>query len=211
VLRVKAGVDLPVLRVLTDGSYTSRIADPAEARRMRRRKSKVSAAQIPGIEVRVIEYTVELEGQYVEADIVLLEHELVELNYLEAHLGATYREVHVYDPDKPIEPPLFYKGEMGWVPHDLFVEAVQVDGMLAALVRTLEESGLLGRKLSLDQKITLQRAVSSDALAASLPAMLAEPYPLLPLAGKSGDIVTLKFEAELHNPRVIQEGIEKAS
>ena len=61
VLRVKAGVDLPVLRVLADGSWMSRIADPAASRRMRRRKAKVPAAQIPGIEVRVIEYTVESE------------------------------------------------------------------------------------------------------------------------------------------------------
>jgi len=47
--------------VLADGSWMSRIADPAASRRMRRRKAKVPAAQIPGIEVRVIEYTVESE------------------------------------------------------------------------------------------------------------------------------------------------------
>src|SRR6266700_282246 len=61
VLRVKAGVDLPVLKVLADGSYRSRIADPAASRRIRRRMAKVPAAQIPGIPVRVIEYTVESE------------------------------------------------------------------------------------------------------------------------------------------------------
>jgi hypothetical protein len=61
VLRVKAGVDLPVLRALGDGSWISRIADPAASRRLRRRQQKVPAAQIPGIEVRVIEYTVETE------------------------------------------------------------------------------------------------------------------------------------------------------
>jgi hypothetical protein len=61
VLRVKAGVDLPVLRRLSDGSWISRIADPAAAGRLRRRKKKVPAAAIPGIEVRVIEYTVETE------------------------------------------------------------------------------------------------------------------------------------------------------
>jgi hypothetical protein len=61
VLRVKAGVDLPVLARLGDGSWISRIADPAVSARLRRRKQKVSAAQIPGIEVRVIEYTVETE------------------------------------------------------------------------------------------------------------------------------------------------------
>jgi hypothetical protein len=61
VLRVKAGVDLPVLARLGDGSWISRIAEPAAARRLRARKQKVPAAQIPGIQVRVIEYTVETE------------------------------------------------------------------------------------------------------------------------------------------------------
>jgi hypothetical protein len=61
VLRVKAGVELPVLRRLADGSWISRVADPAAARRLRRREQKVPAAQIPGIQVRVVEYTVETE------------------------------------------------------------------------------------------------------------------------------------------------------
>jgi hypothetical protein len=56
VLRVKADVDLPVLRVLDDGSWISRIADPAASRRLRRKG--MAGADIPGIEVRVIEYTV---------------------------------------------------------------------------------------------------------------------------------------------------------
>lgn len=56
VLRVKADVDLPVLRVLDEGSWISRIADPAASRRLRRRG--VAGKDIPGIEVRVIEYTV---------------------------------------------------------------------------------------------------------------------------------------------------------
>ena len=56
VLRVKADTDLPVLRVLSDGSWVSRIADPGAARRLRRKG--VTGADIPGIEVRVIEYTV---------------------------------------------------------------------------------------------------------------------------------------------------------
>lgn len=56
VLRVRADTDLPVLRVLCDGSWVSRVADPAAARRLRRRG--VTGADIPGIEVRVIEYTV---------------------------------------------------------------------------------------------------------------------------------------------------------
>lgn len=56
VLRVKADTDLPVLRVLSDGSWISRIADPDAARRLRRKG--MTGADIPGIEVRVIEYTV---------------------------------------------------------------------------------------------------------------------------------------------------------
>jgi hypothetical protein len=34
VLRVKADIDLPVLRVQTDGSWLSRISDPAASRRL---------------------------------------------------------------------------------------------------------------------------------------------------------------------------------
>jgi hypothetical protein len=56
VLRVKADTDLPVLRVADDGSWVSRIADPDAARRLRRKGLR--GADIPGIEVRVIEYTV---------------------------------------------------------------------------------------------------------------------------------------------------------
>lgn len=56
VLRVKADTDLPVLRVLSDGTWISRIADPAASRRLRRKGAR--GADIPGIEVRVIEYTV---------------------------------------------------------------------------------------------------------------------------------------------------------
>jgi hypothetical protein len=56
VMRVKADVDLPVLRVLHEGSWISRIADPKASRRLRRKG--VTGADIPGIEVRVIEYTV---------------------------------------------------------------------------------------------------------------------------------------------------------
>jgi hypothetical protein len=57
--RAKSDVDLPVLEVLPDGSYRSRIADPAASRRMRRKKAEPK--DIPGIAVRVIEYTVESE------------------------------------------------------------------------------------------------------------------------------------------------------
>jgi hypothetical protein len=55
--RAKSDVDLPVLEVLPDGTYLSRIADPAASRKMRRRNA--DPRDIPGISVRVIEYTVE--------------------------------------------------------------------------------------------------------------------------------------------------------
>lgn len=54
--RVKADVELPVLEVLSDGTYTSRIADPVASKRLRRRGK--SGADVPGITVRVIEYSV---------------------------------------------------------------------------------------------------------------------------------------------------------
>jgi hypothetical protein len=54
--RAKSDVDLPVLEVLADGTWLSRIADPAAARRMRRKGA--SGGDIPGITVRVIEYSV---------------------------------------------------------------------------------------------------------------------------------------------------------
>ena len=55
VLRVKADTDLPVLSVLPDGSWLSRVADPLASRRLRRKG--LSGKDIPGIEVRVIEYS----------------------------------------------------------------------------------------------------------------------------------------------------------
>jgi hypothetical protein len=57
--RAKSDVSLPVLEVLPDGTYRSRIADPAASRRMRRRGA--GPRDIPGIPVRVIEYTVTSE------------------------------------------------------------------------------------------------------------------------------------------------------
>ena len=57
--RAKSDVDLPVLEVLADGTWLSRIADPAASRKMRRRGT--GPQDIPGIAVRVIEYTVESE------------------------------------------------------------------------------------------------------------------------------------------------------
>jgi hypothetical protein len=55
VLRVKSDIDLPVLQVLGDGGYLSRIADPRVSRRMRRQGRP--ARDIAGIPVRVIEYS----------------------------------------------------------------------------------------------------------------------------------------------------------
>jgi hypothetical protein len=55
--RAKSDVSLPVLEVLPDGTYRSRIADPAASRRMRRMGA--DPRDIPGIPVRVIEYSVE--------------------------------------------------------------------------------------------------------------------------------------------------------
>ena len=57
--RAKSDMDLPVLEVLPDGTYLSRIADPAASRRMRRKGA--ARADIPGIAVRVIEYSVTSE------------------------------------------------------------------------------------------------------------------------------------------------------
>lgn len=66
VLRVKSDVDLPVLEVLPDGSYLSRIADPEASRRMRRKRLPVK--DIPGITVRVIEYSVAAEDEDEDED-----------------------------------------------------------------------------------------------------------------------------------------------
>jgi hypothetical protein len=57
--RAKSDVDLPVLGVLADGTWLSRIADPGASRRMRRKGA--SGGDIPGIPVRVIEYSVTSE------------------------------------------------------------------------------------------------------------------------------------------------------
>src|SRR6266849_3187647 len=58
--RAKSDVDLPVLEVLPDGTWLSRIADPAASRRMRRKGA--AGDDIPGITVRVSEYSVASEG-----------------------------------------------------------------------------------------------------------------------------------------------------
>ena len=53
--RAKSDIDLPVLEVLPDGTYLSRIADPAASRRMRRR---ARSQRHPRHRARVIEYSV---------------------------------------------------------------------------------------------------------------------------------------------------------
>ena len=55
--RAKRDVSLPVLEVLPDGTWLSRIADPAASRK--RRRQGADPADIPGIAGRVIEYTVQ--------------------------------------------------------------------------------------------------------------------------------------------------------
>src|ERR1017187_816907 len=57
--RAKSDVGLPVLEVLPDGTWLSRIADPAASRRMRRKGA--DPKDTPGITVRVIEYSVTSE------------------------------------------------------------------------------------------------------------------------------------------------------
>jgi hypothetical protein len=69
--RAKSDIDLPVLEVLADGTYRSRIADPAASQRMRRKG--VDPSDIPGIPVRVIEYSVAAEdGSEVSETFVLV-------------------------------------------------------------------------------------------------------------------------------------------
>src|ERR1035437_849004 len=58
--RARSDVDLPVLQVLPDGTWLSRIADPAASRRMRRKGA--AGKDIPGSTVRVIEYSVTSEA-----------------------------------------------------------------------------------------------------------------------------------------------------
>ena len=76
VMRVKSGWDLPVLEVLPDGSWISRIADPDASGRLRR--EKVASHMIPGIRVRVIEYTVAAEDGSDESDTIRLVTTLVD-------------------------------------------------------------------------------------------------------------------------------------
>jgi len=57
--RAKSDAGLPVLEVLPDGTWLSRIADPAVSRKLRRKGA--AGGDIPGLTVRVIEYSVTSE------------------------------------------------------------------------------------------------------------------------------------------------------
>jgi Insertion element 4 transposase N-terminal/Transposase DDE domain len=69
--RAKSDTDLPVLEVLSDGTYRSRIADPVASKRLRR--TGADPKDIPGIDVRVIEYSVtSADGNEVSETFVLV-------------------------------------------------------------------------------------------------------------------------------------------
>ena len=69
--RAKSDIDLPVLEVFSDGTYRSRIADPVAAKRLRRQGA--APQDIPGIDVRVIEYSVAAQdGSGVSETFVLI-------------------------------------------------------------------------------------------------------------------------------------------
>lgn len=86
--RVKADVDLPVLKVLPDGTHLSRIADPAASRRLRRRKNKTDPRDIPGIPVRVIEYSVTSEDDTEVSETFCLISDLLDPTLLPAQAAA---------------------------------------------------------------------------------------------------------------------------
>jgi hypothetical protein len=68
--RAKSDVDLPVAEVLPDGTYRSRIADPEASRKMRRKG--IRPEKVPGIAVRVIEYTVTSEDGTESSEVFTL-------------------------------------------------------------------------------------------------------------------------------------------
>lgn len=73
---VKADIDLPVLQVLPDGSYLSRIADPGQAKRLRRKNT--APVGIPGIAVRVIEYSLSPQDDDAPGELFCLATTLVD-------------------------------------------------------------------------------------------------------------------------------------
>jgi len=84
--RAKADVDLPVLRVLPDGTYLSRIADPEASRKMRRKGA--DPRDIPGIEVRVIEFTVESEDGSESSETFALVTDILDAELLSCEQAA---------------------------------------------------------------------------------------------------------------------------
>ncbi len=84
--RAKSDIDLPVLEVLPDGTYRSRIADPAAARRLRRKGAK--GKDIPGIDVRVIEYSVMAEDGSEVSETFVLVTDILDPRLLSAEQAA---------------------------------------------------------------------------------------------------------------------------
>jgi len=84
--RAKSDVDLPVLEVLPDGTYLSRIADPDASRRMRRKGA--DSRDIPGIPVRVIEYSVTSEDGSEISETFTLVTDLLDPDALSAPQAA---------------------------------------------------------------------------------------------------------------------------
>ncbi len=84
--RAKSDIELPVLEVLPDGTYLSRIADPAASRRMRRRHA--DPKDIPGITVRVIEYSVESEDSSEVSEVFTLVTDILDPAELPAEQAA---------------------------------------------------------------------------------------------------------------------------
>jgi Insertion element 4 transposase N-terminal/Transposase DDE domain len=84
--RARADVDLPVLSVLDDGTYTSLVADPKTSRRLPRHGK--SGADIPGITVRVIEYCVATDAGTDASELFTLVTDLLEPRQLSVQQAA---------------------------------------------------------------------------------------------------------------------------
>jgi len=85
-LRAKSDTDLPVLGVLDDGTYLSRIADPSVSGRLRRQGKR--GADIPGIAVRVIEYSVATADGKETSEVFALVTDLIDPGQLSAAEAA---------------------------------------------------------------------------------------------------------------------------
>ncbi len=84
--RAKNDISLPVLEVLEDGTYLSRIADPSISRRMRRKGAEEK--DIPGITVRVIKYSVESEDASESSETFTLVTDVLDPAVLSAEQAA---------------------------------------------------------------------------------------------------------------------------